>query len=191
MSLHKTKKGESTFGLTNTNKLVRFYDGITGLKTGSTSKAKYCLSATAKRDGMNLIAVIMAAPDHKVRFSEAQKLLDYGFANCSVYEDDYTGMNFVPLTIQGGIPDKIDVYPKGKFSHTFTSEYEPKKVDKKIVLKEVTAPLKKGTVAGEIQYFYNGQKLGAMPLLTMQDAKKAGYTDYLLISLKKFFLANQ
>lgn len=189
--VHKTKKGESTFGLTNTNKLVRFYDGITGLKTGSTSKAKYCLSATAKRNGMNLIAVIMAAPDHKVRFSEAQKLLDYGFANCSVYEDDYSGMNFEPLTVKGGIPDKIDVYPKGKFSHTFTSEYDPAKIEKKIVLKEVTAPVKKGTIAGEIQYTYNGKKLGTMPLLTMQDAKKSGYTDYLLISLRKFFLANQ
>ena len=188
--VHKTKKGESTFGLTNTNKLVRFYDGITGLKTGSTSKAKYCLSATAKRNGMNLIAVIMAAPDHKVRFSEAQKLLDYGFANCSVYEDDYSGMNFEPLTVKGGIPDKIDVYPKGKFSHTFTSEYDSAKIEKKIVLKEVTAPVKKGTVVGEIQYTYNGKNLGTMPLLTMQDAKKAGYTDYLLISLRKFFLAN-
>ena len=72
---HKTKKGESQFGLTNTNKLVRFYDGITGLKTGSTSKAKYCLSATAKRNGLNLIAVVMAAPDHKVRFSEALSLI--------------------------------------------------------------------------------------------------------------------
>lgn len=189
--VHKTKKGESTFGLTNTNKLVRFYDGITGLKTGSTSKAKYCLSATAKRNGMNLIAVIMAAPDHKVRFSEAQKLLDYGFANCSVYEDDYSGMNFEPLTVKGGIPDKIDVYPKRKFSHTFTSEYDSTKIEKKIVLKEVTAPVKKGTVVGEIQYTYNGKNLGTMPLLTMQDAKKAGYTDYLLISLRKFFLANQ
>lgn len=189
--VHKTKKGESTFGLTNTNKLVRFYDGITGLKTGSTSKAKYCLSATAKRNGMNLIAVIMAAPDHKVRFSEAQKLLDYGFANCSVYEDDYSGMNFEPLTVKGGIPDKIDVYPKGKFSHTFTSEYNPAKIEKKIVLKEVAAPVKKGTVVGEIQYTYNGKNLGTMPLLTMQDAKKAGYTDYLLISLRKFFLSNQ
>ena len=64
---HKTKKGESVFGLTNTNKLIRTYDGITGLKTGSTSKAKYCLSATAKRGGVSLTAVVMAAPDHKGR----------------------------------------------------------------------------------------------------------------------------
>ena len=79
---HSTKKGETKFGLTNTNKLIRTYSGITGLKTGSTSKAKYCLSATAKRNGISLTAVVMAAPDHKIRFAQAASLLDYGFANC-------------------------------------------------------------------------------------------------------------
>ncbi|MDF2951272.1 MAG: hypothetical protein K0S18_855, partial [Anaerocolumna sp.] len=78
--VHTTKKGQTEFGLTNTNKLIKQYNGITGLKTGSTGLAKYCLSATAKRDGMDLIAVIMAAPDTKTRFREASKLLDYGFA---------------------------------------------------------------------------------------------------------------
>lgn len=187
--IHKTKKGESTFGLTNTNKLVRFYDGITGLKTGSTSKAKYCLSATAKRNGMNLIAVVMAAPDHKVRFSEAQKLLDYGFANCSVYEDDFSGMHFEPIPIKGGIPTKIEVYPKGKFSHTFTSEFDESKIKKKILLNEITAPVKKGDVVGEIQYTYEKKPLGSIPLLAIQDAKKAGYTDYLMSALRRFFKA--
>lgn len=78
---HKTKSGETKSDLTNTNKLVRFYDGITGLKTGSTTKAKYCLSATAKREEKNITAVVMAAPDHKASFTEAQMLLNYGFAN--------------------------------------------------------------------------------------------------------------
>lgn len=98
---HKTKKGETEFGLTNTNKLVRFYDGITGLKTGSTSKAKYCLSATARRNDMDLIAVVMAAPDHKKRFSEAQSLLDYGFANCSVYKDSELTKLLKEVAVQG------------------------------------------------------------------------------------------
>ena len=73
------------FGLTNTNRLVRFYSGATGLKTGSTSKAKFCISATAKRDGMHLIAVIMGAPTRDIRNAEAAKLLDWGFANYSLY----------------------------------------------------------------------------------------------------------
>lgn len=185
--VHKTKKGESTFGLTNTNKLVRFYDGITGLKTGSTSKAKYCLSATAKRNGMNLIAVVMAAPDHKVRFTEAQRLLDYGFANCSIYEDDFSRMQFTPLAVKGGIPSTVDVYPKEKFSHTFTSEIDKDKIKKNVVFKDVSAPVKKGAEVGSLNYSYDGKEIGSVPLLAMQEIKKAGYTDYLLQALKELF----
>lgn len=185
--IHKTKKGESTFGLTNTNKLVRFYDGITGLKTGSTSKAKYCLSATAKRNGMNLIAVIMAAPDHKVRFTEAQALLDYGFANCSVYEDDFSGMNFEAVPVKGGIPSKIAAYPGEKFSHTFTSEYDEKKIEKKIEYKTISAPVKQGDTVGSVIYTYQGKELGSVPLLARQDAKEAGYTDFLMVAVKRLF----
>lgn len=186
--VHKTKKGESTFGLTNTNKLVRFYDGITGLKTGSTSKAKYCLSATARRNGMNLIAVIMAAPDHKVRFSEAQALLDYGFANCSIYEDDFADMNFEPLSVKGGIPSEIAVYPKEKFSHTFTSEFDKNKIQKKVFYQDISAPVKSGAEIGTITYTYEGKELGSVPILARQEAKKAGYTDFLILSLKKLFM---
>lgn len=186
--VHKTKKGESTFGLTNTNKLVRFYEGITGLKTGSTSKAKYCLSATAKRDGLNLIAVVMAAPDHKVRFSEAQSLLDYGFANCSVYEDDYADTKWEQIKIRNGIPSRIDVYPKGKFSHTFIKDYDKEKISKKITYHSLEAPVKAGQEIGHIEYSYEGKELGSVPLLSCQNVKKAGYTDLLLQAFGKLFM---
>lgn len=186
--IHKTKKGEKEFGLTNTNKLVRFYDGITGLKTGSTSKAKYCLSATARRNGMNLIAVVMAAPDHKVRFSEAQSLLDYGFANCSVYEDHFEEMQFLPLPVAGGIPSEIAVYPKQSFSHTFTSEYDVSGIKKQIVYKDVTAPVKEGDEVGTLVYYYKDKELGGVPLLARQDSEKARYTDFLILALKRLFL---
>lgn len=185
--IHKTKKGEKEFGLTNTNKLVRFYDGITGLKTGSTSKAKYCLSATARRNGMNLIAVVMAAPDHKVRFSEAQSLLDYGFANCSVYEDHFEDMSFEPLSVPGGIPSEIAVYPQQSFSHTFTSEYDTGKIKKQVVHKEVTAPVKEGDEVGSLVYFYDGKELGSVPLLARQESSKASYADYFILAVKKIF----
>ncbi len=186
---HKTKKGESEFGLTNTNKLVRYYDGITGLKTGSTSKAKYCLSATAKRNGMNLIAVVMAAPDHKQRFSEAEKLLDYGYANCSIYEDDYTGVEFDALDVRQGVPEKIDIYPKARFSHTFTTTIDEEKIKSQIVYKEITAPVEKGDTVGEIIYYYDGERIGSVPLLAMQDVKKAGYSDYIWMVAKRFVKA--
>ena len=84
---HVTKKGSSEFGLTNTNKLIKQYAYATGLKTGSTGLAKYCVSATAEKDNIKLIAVIMAAPDYKVRFADASALLDYGFSVCRLYQD--------------------------------------------------------------------------------------------------------
>lgn len=188
--IHKTKKGEKEFGLTNTNKLVRFYDGITGLKTGSTNKAKYCLSATAKRNGMNLIAVVMAAPDHKMRFNEAQTLLDYGFANCSIYEDHFEEMNFEPLNVPGGIPSSIAVYPQESFSHTFTSEYDTGKIKKQIIFKDISAPVKEGDEVGSLVYFYGSKELGSVPLLARQNSKKASYSDYIFLAAKKLFMVN-
>lgn len=184
--VHKTKKGEKEFGLTNTNKLVRFYEGITGLKTGSTSKAKYCLSATAKRNGMNLIAVIMAAPDHKARFSEAAKLLDYGFANCSMYTDHFETMNFAPLKIKNGVPAEVAVYPKSGFTHTFTFPYDKTKIRKEIVCRELSAPLPAGSEAGRLLYYYDGKEIGSVPLLTRQSVKKAGYADFFTAVLYQF-----
>lgn len=184
--VHKTKKGEKEFGLTNTNKLVRFYEGITGLKTGSTSKAKYCLSATARRNGMNLIAVIMAAPDHKARFGEAAKLLDYGFANCSVYSDHFEDMNFTPVKVKNGVPSDVAVYPKSGFSHTFTFPYDKTKIHKEIVCRELQAPLPAGSDAGRILYYYGGKEIGNVPLLTRQSAKKAGYADFFTAVLHQF-----
>ena len=84
---HVTRQGTKEFGLTNTNKLIRSYEGCVGLKTGSTSIAKYCLSAVAKRNDITLIAVVMAAPDYKVRFKDAASMLNYGFSKCSLYID--------------------------------------------------------------------------------------------------------
>ena len=84
---HETAKGASEFCLTNTNKLIRSYDGCVGLKTGSTSVAKYCVSAVAQRNGITLISVVMTAPDYKVRFSDAAAMLNLGFGSCKLYAD--------------------------------------------------------------------------------------------------------
>lgn len=85
---HVTARGSSAFGLTNTNKLLRSYDGCIGLKTGSTGKAKFCVSAAAKRGDITLISVIMAGPDSKIRFANAATLLNYGFGICRIYKDE-------------------------------------------------------------------------------------------------------
>ncbi len=186
--VHKTKKGETEFGLTNTNKLVRFYDGITGLKTGSTSKAKYCLSATASRNGMNLIAVVMAAPDHKKRFSEAQALLDYGFANCSIYQDESLEQVLVPVAVQGGEAETAAVVAEHPFSHVFTSEIDTQKIKRTITWQEnIKAPLKQGTKVGTVSYIYDGQPIGTVALLAGETVEEADFLDYLLHTAECLF----
>ena len=104
---HKTNKGESEFMLTNTNKLLKTNRYVKGLKTGSTSKAKYCVSTVAEKDGVELIAVVMAAPDYKARFVQSNSLINYGFSNCKVYKDNKKYQNKV--NICGGEKDKVKV----------------------------------------------------------------------------------
>lgn len=185
---HTTKKGTSEFGLTNTNKLVRFYEGITGLKTGSTSKAKYCLSATAKRNNMDLIAVVMAAPDHKLRFSEASALLDYGFAKCSFYTDNHEKQKFDPVPIQGGIKREITPIPETAFHYTFTTDVDTSKITSEITyLKQNKAPIKKGALLGKITYYYQNNEIGFINLVAGEDIKKASYSDLLVQMIDRFF----
>lgn len=186
--IHKTKKGETEFGLTNTNKLVRFYDGITGLKTGSTSKAKYCLSASARRNDMDLIAVIMAAPDHKKRFSEAQALLDYSFANCHIYRDTDIAQALKPVPVQGGKEDQVVPVPKSTFSYLLKNEDSSAAPTRKISYFDAQkAPLKKGAPVGSVDYYEKDKKIGSVVLAASKDIPAAGFTDYLLALTKKLF----
>lgn len=186
--IHKTKKGETEFGLTNTNKLVRFYDGITGLKTGSTSKAKYCLSASARRNDMDLIAVIMAAPDHKKRFSEAQALLDYGFANCHIYRDTDIAQALKPVPVHGGKEDQVVPVPKSTFSYLLKNEDSSAAPTRKISYFDAQkAPLKKGAPVGSVDYYEKDKKIGSVVLAASKDIPAAGFTDYLLALTKKLF----
>ena len=134
--IHTTAKGSSEFGLANTNKLLKQYQWATGLKTGSTSKAKYCVSATARKDDIDLIAVIMAAPDYKARFSEAVRLLDYGYANCSLYRDENKdSLNDVPVA--QGVKDSVTIGYRAPFSYLSTSGEDIGQIEKKINLKEM------------------------------------------------------
>ena len=102
---HTTKKGSSEFGLTNTNKLVRHYEYTTGLKTGSTSQAGFCISATAEKNGMELIAVIMAAETSRDRTKDAIALLNYGFGKCSVYQEEEQRGHRQRSRVRGGVKE--------------------------------------------------------------------------------------
>lgn len=166
---HTTSKGSSEFGLSNTNKLIKQYPYATGLKTGSTSKAKYCVSATAKKDDIELIAVIMAAPDHKVRFNDATTLLNYGFGKCNRYQENkMTGLK--PLEVIRGAQDEVNIEAESGFTYVDISGADLSSVEKKVSMKEeVKAPAKKGDQVGEIQYLLNGGVIGTVPVVVAKD----------------------
>ena len=168
--VHKTKKGEEEFGLSNTNKLIRQYSYATGLKTGSTGEAKFCLSATAQKDGIDLIAVIMAAPDVKTRFADAQTLLNYGFSICRKYEDPDWESVQKTVKVERGEEDKVKVVQKSGFSYLDVSGADLSGVEKKVVPKaSLKAPVKKGQKAGTVQYLLNGEKIGEVELAAADD----------------------
>lgn len=189
--VHTTKKGRTEFGLTNTNKLIKFYKGITGLKTGSTSLAKYCLSATARRNNMNLIAVILAAPDTKTRFREASKLLNYGFANYSIYVDDNKDAALEPVRVTKGVSDLAKGKAPGNFSYLCSKGKTPENIRKEVILFEsVPAPITTEDKIGEIIYYYDKEKIGSIDILALEAINRAGYKDCFIKSFKKYFLCN-
>lgn len=175
---HTTAKGTSEFGLTNTNKLIKQYQYATGLKTGSTSLAKYCVSATASKDGVNLIAVIMAAPDYKVRFKDAAALLNYGFANCMVYKDEKMP-KLKKITVKDSLTAEISLNYEGDFSYLGANGEDVSQIEKRLVLpKSLKAPVKKGDQVGRLEYILNGKVLGNVPIVTKESADKAGLMEY-------------
>lgn len=190
--IHTTKKGQSEFGLTNTNKMVKFYQGITGLKTGSTSLARYCLTATARKNDMNLIAVIMAAPDTKTRFMEASKLLNYGFANYSIYKDNNVDTVLTPVKVEKGVLDTVQGKTGSEFSYLCAKGRTPNEIRKEVILyEEVPAPIVLDDKIGEIIYYYQDEKIGSIDILAMEAVDKAGFKDCFVKILKKYFKDKQ
>lgn len=185
--VHKTRKGESEFGLTNTNKLIKWYEGATGLKTGSTGKALYCLSGTAERDGLHLIAVVMAAPDFKVRFQETMKLLDYGFANYSAQKGLPAEEKMAEIPITKGMADTVDAVVKEEISFLLKKDSGKEWETKVETLPIVDAPVKKGEKVGEVVYTISGKEVGRADLITAEDVEKADLGTMLERMLKIWF----
>ncbi|MCM1027214.1 MAG: D-alanyl-D-alanine carboxypeptidase [Roseburia sp.] len=176
---HVTRQGSIGFTLNSTNKLLKQYQYTTGLKTGSTSKAKYCISATASKDGIDLIAVVMGAPDYKVRFSDAQTLLTYGFGLCRIYTDANEDA-LQPLAVEGGVEEEVALRYEGEFRYLDLAGSDLSAVEKVLELPErVQAPVREGGQAGEARYLLNGVEIGRVPILYDADVEKAGYIDYL------------
>ena len=175
---HKTAQGTSVFTLSSTNKLLKQYEWTTGLKTGSTSKALYCLSATANKDGMELIAVVLAAPDPKTRFQDAMSLLSYGYSVSQMYTDE----NKDPLSaqkVEGGIEDTVNLVYEGPYSYLDTAGNNLNEIEKEISLPgTVTAPIAEGDAIGEAVYKLNGTRIGSVSILAAKSVEKAQYKDY-------------
>ena len=186
---HVTNQGTKEFGLSNTNKLLKMATNfqVTGLKTGSTSIAKYCLSATAEKDGVRLIAAIMAAPDFRVRFTEPATLSNYGYANCRLYEDKEPPS--LPLMqVDNGVEDEVALQYGEIFSFLGLKGEDFSNVERKLLLEpSMPAPIELGQKAGVLEYWLNGEKIGEVSVLTAGSVKAAAYTDYLKKMLKTWW----
>jgi len=176
---HVTMQGSKEFGLANTNKLLKQYPYTTGLKTGSTNKAKYCVCATANKDGVELIAVIMGCPNYKDRFTEAQSLLQFGYTTCKLYQDE-NPPELMPILVKGGIDKQVPAVYKEKFSWLFVSGEDFSNMEKILTTNELTAPIEKGEQIGMVTYRLNGKELGSIGIYAEESVREAKFFDYLL-----------
>jgi len=184
---HTTNKGTTEFGLTNTNKLLSSYEGITGLKTGSTGKARYCLSATATRNDIDMIAVVLSAPDTKTRFREAATLLNYGFSQCKIYTDDHSDLEPVKVLVEESMEQEATLIPKENFQYISVEKVDFDTITEEIIIYEkITAPITQGEELGMLIYSLAGKEIGRIPLIAESDIEKATYTDYLKKILSYF-----
>lgn len=169
---HVTRRGRKTFNLSNTNKLLKQYPYATGLKTGSTSKAKYCLCATAKKKSVQLIAVLLGANTTQLRFKEARALLDYGFSNCNIITDK-TKKRLPTLKVTGGTKDFLSIISKKSFSYVDTKGQNASNLKTILDLpKVISAPVKKGQYLGTISYYLGEEKIGSMKLYAANSISK-------------------
>ena len=183
---HVTNQGTSNFTLSSTNKLLKMYEWTTGLKTGSTSKALYCLSATASKDNIDLIAVVMGSPTNKSRFQDAMALLNYGYSVSALYEDA-NDEKLPDLPVKGGVLDSLPLVYKEPFRYLDIEGSDLGSIEKTISLPaEVAAPVRRGDAIGEAVYKLNGQRIGSVSVLADVTIDKAEYKDYLVKVWKLF-----
>jgi D-alanyl-D-alanine carboxypeptidase (penicillin-binding protein 5/6) len=172
---HETRRGSSEFTLTNTNKFLKQYDGANGLKTGYTSLAKYCISATAERDNMELITVLMAEPDIKSRVNDLQSAMNYGFSVCKTYSDPNEDP-LDPLPVSHGKESELPVSYDGAFTYLDTDGKDLSSVEKTLSFSEqLAAPIKKGDIVGEAVYTIDGKLLGSVSIRASADIEQADF----------------
>ncbi len=166
--------------LVNTNKLVRFYKGTTGLKTGTTSGAGYCLSATAERNGLNLVAVIMAGETSNDRFNGAKKLLDFGFANYA-YSDIAPELgDKTEIKVKGGVVQQIKITADENFCLLLKKSDATGITQSVDIPQSVSAPVKKGDKIGAVNFYRNDEQIGSVDITAAEDTEKMTFLNAFL-----------
>ena len=173
--------------LVNTNKLIRNYKGATGLKTGSTSLALYNLAASATRDNLSLIAVIMKAPTTKIRFSEAQKLLDYGFANYSYKQFGKEGEIVQNIAVEKGVEPSVNAIYEKEASVLIKKGQEKNVIQNIKINENISAPLVKGDKIGEATFELDGKVIATVNLVAGNDVNKVNIWNITTNLYKKWF----
>lgn len=186
---HTTARGSTTFTLANTNKLVRQYAGATGLKTGSTDDAGFCVTATAEKNQMEMIAVVMGAETSKQRFQDAASLLDYGFGKCVKYVDEGI-QRLEPVKVRGGQKRQTDVRQKEPFQYVDTEGADLTAIEKEYqVEEELKAPVRAGDKAGSVVYTLDGAEIGRADIVAAENVPGATLLSSLEQTLAMFFPA--
>lgn len=177
---------DGKFQLANTNKLIRFYTGANGLKTGSTSQALCCLSASAKRDGMQLIAVVLGAPTSDKRFSSAKSLLDYGFANYKINHLVKKDEMICDADIINGTVDSVKAIAK-KDKYSLSEKSNNKDIKRRVFVNEdIKAPVKKGEVLGYVEFVSDGKVIDKVEIVSENEVNKKGISQIIGDIVKGF-----
>lgn len=167
-----------------TNKLVRLYDGADGLKTGHTDNAKYCLAATAKKNGMRLIAIVLGEEDSKIRNNEAMELLDYGFDNKKVQTIKTSDEVLDQISFEKANRNEVSIYSRRDINILQDKGIENKKYKLKVDIDDLTLPLKKGDVIGNVDVMDGKKIILSQDVIIGADVKNLNYFELLLSSIK-------
>lgn len=185
--IHETQNGTSEFGLSNTNKLLQTYEYITGLKTGYTSTAGYCISATAQKDGIDMITVIMGATTSDERSEDATMLLNYGFSQTSKYEET-TLLQFEDIAVDRGVETTVTGMCEEAFTYIDTSGSDMGAIEYEVSYYDVIeAPIEQGQIIGEVRYTIEGTYIGSVDILAMESVERITYK-FLFIKVLKAYL---
>ena len=179
---------DGKFGLSNTNKLIRFYEGAIGVKTGSTSQAKYCLSSAATRDGLTLVGVVLGSETTGERFETAKQLLNYGFSNYKISSLVNKGENMGEVKVKKGTKETVTAVTGEEFK-MLTGKQGDNGTECKVILdEEVKAPVKKDQQIGKIEIISDGKAIGEVKIVAAEDVTRIGTADVLLTLIRQWLL---